>query len=370
MEKLRIGIAGAKRGRSLYKEFQKLQDAEVVAVMDPDRNSLDRFLEEFSVKSAFDDYEKLLDFGLDIVVIASPMQFHAQQAIEALNRNIHVLSEVTAAITVNECKELLLAAQESKAQYMLAENYCYMRENIAIKNMVKAGLFGKIYYGEGEYIHRLQPAYFEKEGVPTWRKTYLASKRGCTYGTHSLGPLIEWTGEAVTSVNCLGTGAHQEGRRYTNDDTTLMLCKTSGGALFKIRTDIVSNRPHNMAYYSLQGTKGCYEGPKTSADVHKVWLEDYSKGPEDWLDLSEFFNDFLPPELVDVPEEARSSHHQGADYYMVKDFVKSIREGKPVSIDIKKALLFTLPGIISEKSIELGGDHAEVPDINNWLVQK
>jgi predicted dehydrogenase len=43
---------------------------------------------------------------IDAVVIGTPMHLHASQSIEALKRNIHVLSEVTAGVSIDECKAL------------------------------------------------------------------------------------------------------------------------------------------------------------------------------------------------------------------------------------------------------------------------
>lgn len=365
MDKLRVGIVGTSRGSHFYEDFTKLEDAKVVAVMDPDQQALTRFQKEFPVKYAFTEYEDLLNSNIDVVVIASPLNFHAQQAILALKRDIHVLSEVTAATTMEDCQSLFEAVKQSKAQYMMAENYCYIRENIAIRNMVKAGVFGKIYFAEGEYLHNVTYLHYDENGNPTWRRKETMGKRGCTYGTHSLGPTLDWFNERVKYVNCLGPGSHT-GQGYENDDTTIMLCRTESGALINIRLDMVSIRPHNMGYYSLQGTNGCYEAPRVPGEEHRVWLKDYAESSEKWMPLSEFFSEFLPPELITFPNEAKGSHHWGADYFMVRDFVNCIRENKPVKIDIYKALEFTLPGLISEKSIAADGIPIEVPDVRKW----
>lgn len=365
MSKLQIGIVGTSRGKSFYDEFNKIDDVEIIGVMDLDKQALANFKQNNPVEYTFTNYEELLHCGIDIVVIASPIQFHAQQAISALEKDIHVLSEVTAATTIEDCKRLMKAVKESKAQYMLAENYCYIRENIAVSHMIEAGLFGDIYYAEGEYLHNVTSLHYDETGKPTWRRTETVSKRGCTYGTHSLGPILEWFDEPIQYVNCLGTGSHTV-PGYENDDTTLMLCRTESGALIKIRLDMVSNRPHNMSYYTLQGTKGCYETPRVPGEKHRVWLKDYAQSNEKWLLLSDFYDEFLPKELITLPEKAKRSGHWGADYFLIRDFVKCIRENKPVPIDIYKALEFTLPGILSEKSIALSGEAVKIPDIRKW----
>lgn len=365
MDKLKIGIAGTNRGKHFFEDFRKLNDTEVVAVMDPDKEAIGRFRKEHPEVNTLTSYADLLNCDIDVVVIASPIQMHAQQAILALNKNIHVLSEVTAATTIEDCWALLQAAKKSNAQYMMAENYCYIRENVAVRNMVEAGVFGKIYFAEGEYLHNVTYLHYDEHGEATWRRKEITTKRGSTYATHSLGPTLDWFNDRVKYVNCLGSGSHTV-PEYENDDSTMMLCRTENGALINIRLDMVSNRPHNMGYYSLQGTKGCYESPRVPGEEHRIWLEDYAESSEKWAPLSDFYADFLPPELIDFPEEAKGSHHWGADYFMVKEFVQCIRENKPVKIDIYKALEFTLPGILSEESVRNGGTPIEVPDVQTW----
>ena len=56
------------------------------------------------------DYEQMLErSGIDAVLIASPMQLHVPMAIAALERDIHVLSEVPAGVSVDECRALVRA---------------------------------------------------------------------------------------------------------------------------------------------------------------------------------------------------------------------------------------------------------------------
>ncbi|GGJ99281.1 glycosyl hydrolase family 109 protein 1 [Lentibacillus kapialis] len=365
MDKLRIGIAGISRGSQFYKEFSRIEGVEVTAVMDPDEQAVEKFRRQYSIDHGFTEYEDLLNATIDAVVIASPLRFHVQQAVAALKQDIHVLSEVTAATSTEDCKTLFDAVKQSKAQYMMGENYCYIRENIAIQNMAQSGVFGELYFAEGEYLHDVKYLHYDEHGRPTWRRTETMGRRGCTYGTHSLGPPLEWFGERVKYVNCVGPGSHTA-PAYENDDTTLMLCRTESGALINVRVDMVSNRPHNMGYYSLQGTKGCYEAPRVPGGKHRLWLKDYGLSSEKWMDLSDVYEDFLPIDLIEMPVERTNANHWGSDYFMVNDFVNCLRTDKPVSIDIYRALELTLPGLYSEKSIVAGGSPVEVPDVRQW----
>ena len=240
---LRVGFAGIRRSMHLLGAVRRHPKADVVAFCDLDEQAATSAAAEHGA-TAFVDYEQMLgEMALDAVVIATPMQLHAQQSMQALGRGIHVLSEVTAGVSIEECKELVAAAQASDACYMLAENCCYVRENMVINQMVRAGLFGEVYYAEGEYLHQIRDL-IEKG---PWRQAWQAGVNGCTYGTHSLGPILQWfQGQRVVAVSCVGSGHHYtqpNGRPYPQEDTVVMMCKMSGGGLVKIRVDLLSNRP-------------------------------------------------------------------------------------------------------------------------------
>ena len=107
-------------------------------------------------------------------------------------------------------------------------------------------------------------------------------KRGCTYGTHSLGPALEFFGPdaRVETVSCIGSGVHTD-PQHPHDDTCLMLCRLNAAGnhgVIKVRLDMMSNRPHIQAYYSLQGTRGAYEGARGLGDQPKIWVEESGIG--------------------------------------------------------------------------------------------
>lgn len=362
MKKIKVGIAGIRRGFQIYRHLLTMRDVQVTAVADP---QAERFheAERFAGVRRFDTFATMLDSGIDAVVIATPLTLHAEQTIAALERGIHVLCEVTAATTLEECRALLQAGARSRAKYMAAENFCYFRENVAVRNMVRAGLFGQIYYAEGEYIGRpMFPAQLvDGAGNPTWRKTLLADKRGCLYGTHGLGPVLGWFDEPISEVSCFGSGNYTE-PSCRADNTTQMMCRTARtSALIRVRVDHMTLRPNNY-YFGLQGTKASYEAPRSANEMHRIWFhrEPYANA---WEPFADCMNDFLPREMADMPAEARDSLYGGADYFMTKDFIQCILEDKPSPLDLGTAVRMAAPCIVSEQSIEAGGVPVAVPDL-------
>jgi len=359
---LKVGIVGLRRGSSFF-TFNLMPGAEVTAICDIDREQLNQCGDHHHVSNRYTRYEDMLRADLDIVVIATPLPLHAGQAIQALNAGMHVLSEVPAAATLDECYALAEAVERSGMKYMMAENYCYIRENVLLKELITAGKFGELYFGEGEYVHDCKHLLYYSDGSLTWRGLLALERNGNVYPTHSLGPLYQMFGERVVSVCCLGSGVHTiPGTKL--EDTTLTLCKTKSGKLLKLRFDMVSNRPHNLRYYSLQGTRGCYEAPRGLGDDHKVWFADDCKGYE-WKPLKDYEERFLPEEWKHPPEEALKTGHWGSDYFVVRDFAESILHNRKPPIDVYDALNMTAPGIASQESITRGGAPVEVPDFKN-----
>lgn len=366
--KLNVGIVGAAgRGASFLEAFEANSVTRIHALCDIRKDAITEVAKMLGVSEVYTDYGEMLTRSeLDIVVIGTPMVFHGPQAILALKQGIHVLSEVTAAVSLQECQKLVEADRHSEAVYMMAENSNYLKANVLVKELVRQGLFGDVYYAEGEYLHELK----ELNEKTIWRRTWQTGIDGITYGTHSLGPVLQWMEcDRIVRVCCEGSGHHyrdSSGLPYKNQDSCVMLCKTSKGGLIKIRVDMLSERPHAMANYSLQGTRGCYESARYKGDWNKIWLMDFCEEKDVWMDLTMLEEKYLPDIWRDPPEGVKKAGHGGSDYFTVFEFVNSILYGKSPLIGIHEALDMTLPGLISQASVAEGGVWMDVPDSRLW----
>jgi predicted dehydrogenase len=355
---LRVGIVGAARGTGFVSGLRSVSDEALLhAVYDPDREARKRFAAEHGVEIECESYAQLLEH-VDLLVLSSPQHHHVPQAVAALDAGIHVLSEVPAAVSLEQAYDLLAAYRRSSARYMLAENYCYIRSNLVVREMARRGVFGELYYGEGEYLHELKGLSRHADGRPTWRYYWQHGRAGHPYPTHSLGPLLQWFGDRVTAVSCVGTGRHTA-PEFVLDDTVLLLCRTSRGGLLRIRYDTLSNRPHLMDYYSVQGTKGGYEAGRAEGEHPRVHLQ--GRSPEGrWEPLDSYADEFLPDRYRQPPPGAAG--HWGADAWPIVEFVKAVLGETDVPIDIYAALEMSLPGVVSERSYAENGAWLHVPD--------
>lgn len=371
---IKVGIAGA-RGLSTIKGFQALEETEVVALCDLDEELLREQSQQHGIPRTYRVFEDMLESDIDAIVVATPMHLHVPQTIAALHAGKHVLCEVTAGVTMDELWWLKETVESTGKVYMMAENYCYIPQNQIIRNMVEQGLFGDVYFGEGEYLHELKrltigynraTSNASAASRPSWRKYWQLGKRGNFYPTHSLGPVMQWfKGDRIKSVSCFGTGWHTA-PDLRQEDTTITLCQMESGKLIKLRLDCISERPHNLTYYTLQGTKGSYEAPRGLGDQHKIWFTSMDENSDHarWRPLSDFHH-YLPDRYKNAKEEQKAAGHWGGDFFIVQDFVEAIKGTVPPAIDVYDACEWTAVALLSELSVMNGGRTMDMPDFRN-----
>lgn len=375
---VRLGLVGAGgRGSDFASLLWSLGDdaIEVTALCDTDPGALAEASGSFPHAARFDSLDALIDAAAaDAVLISTPMPLHAPMSIACLERGVHVLCEVPAAVSVEEARELAKAADASEAVYAMAENYIFSTPNRMVRALAHAGCFGTIYWGRGAYLHELR----ELNETTPWRRIWQTGVRGVTYPTHSVGPLLDWSGDdRVTKVACAGSGSHHadpRGEPY-HDDSSTLLGRFASGGLIEVRVDMVSDRPHAMDQYELQGTDGAYECPRGGEG--RVWLRELDPEPA-WRPLAEAYEAVRKhraaavghvqpvPALEPVPPGVG---HGGGDYFVLRDFVAAVREDGEPTTDVHRALDMTLPGLVSTRAIE-GETWVDVPDSRAWVDEE
>jgi hypothetical protein len=117
-----------------------------------------------------------------------------------------------------------------------------------------------------------------------------------------------------------------------------------------------------MTYYSLQGTKGCYEASRSTNDDYRIWLEGMEENGDDrqWRSLDNF-REYLPERYQNATEEQKAAGHWGGDFFIVQDFIDAIVKGVKPAIDVYEACEWTAVGLLSELSVMNGGRQMEMP---------
>ncbi len=350
---LKAGVVGAGRGHSFVAVMSRLPEFEVAAICDLEESRAAELAERYQVPTVHTDFEAFLEEGLDVVVVATPPEFHVPQSVAALERGCHVLSEVPAANSLEECPRLAEAALAGPGKYMLAENCNYWAFLETWREIVAQGRLGKIMYAEAEYIHALGGLRRIPDGSPTWR----AFIPPIHYCTHSLGPLLALSGDRVVRAVGMNTGSNLD-TEFGTIDMEVGLFHTERGAVIKILCGFGVVREPSFHYYSVYGTKGTLETTRGSDHPFGTTLAFF----EDVRHLRNMIRIPLDTQHPNVPHWALELGHGTAEYAMIRAFADSILQDTPPPIDARRALAMSVPGLVAHQSAVQGGELREVPE--------
>ncbi len=381
MKKIRFAVLGTgPRGQSIETIYSAHPDVEFVAVCD----TADGYAEEAAKilsevtgnrPKAFTSYEEMSKNAVyDAVCITCDPDIQVDYAVAEMDRGIHVMTEVPAAYTIDQCWKLVNGVRKNGVKYQLAEQTRYWNFIAKWREMAQRQEFGKIYYAEGEYLH-FEPSwdYYRNkktghrvwtndpsyENSSEWERTwrYRAFQDPIWYLPHELSPLLSITGGRIENVSCLGT---RRGSYYTKGfdtrDLECALMQCSGDVIFSLRAGFTSpygfKRETGAHWYQVKGTEKTVEWARSTVDMPKS----YSVS-EGWVEHPEW--GCADP---DAPEEFKRASHGGADYYPMYYFVDSIINDKTPPMDVYKAVETAAPAILAAESARQGGVRLEVPD--------
>lgn len=353
MALFRVGLVGVGRGSGYGHVFAQDERCEIVACCDVNPDALARFQRELQLPDnrCFPNYEDFVNVEMDIVFIGTPIPFHAKQTIMAVESGKHVLCEVTAAYTVQECAQIIEAVKRTGKRYMLAENCCYWPFVKQWRQWIQGGRLGEIFYAECEYIHEIRSLIVDPEtGNLRWR----AKRPPLHYCSHSLGPILEITQDRI--VRACGCGSSRlilpEGD-VGGIDIQVALFETQKGAIIKLLRSSVAPRKPPLHYYMLQGTKGFVESSRRGVPgTGMLYVEDEMSEPQE-IEVSTID--------ASLPAAARAGGHGTAEYALVQDFLMALQSGQKPPLDEIRALDLTVPGLIAHESAMRGGCWLDVP---------
>ena len=110
------------------------------------------------------DYEALLARNdVDLVLVATPWNWHAPMALAAMNHGKDVAIEVPGVTTIEDCWKIVHTSEQTRRHCMMLENCCYGYNETLILRMIHAGVFGELLVRRGRLHSRsARGAVFER----------------------------------------------------------------------------------------------------------------------------------------------------------------------------------------------------------------
>ena len=366
MSKLKIGVFGAGRGRSIAKYLKGSNEAELVAVCDKYEPALTRCrkkIEEFGINNViyYSDFEDFFQHDMDAVILANYAYQHAPFAIKFLKSGRHVLSEVLTCATLKEAVELIEAVESSNKIYSYGENYGYTPVRWEMRRRYQNGDIGELMYAEGEYLHDCtsDPENLWHELTYGQRDHWRNQSYSTFYCTHSLGPILQMTGLRPVSV----TGFETRNMPYLRN-----VGKAAGVCGMEIVTlengAIVKSLHGGLKHTEKQGGTFLLNGDKGGLrDIRDGYLEAYIE--DETVPYLDRFTTYKAPVIVAGSEK---SGHGGADFFLTYYFIKSIlgdEEARKNTVDVYTAVDMCIPGILAYRSICNGNIPVKVPNLRD-----
>ncbi len=396
IDTVRIGFVGlGMRGSGAIYRYTFLDGVKIVALCDVVPENVekaqkvlrDKGLPKADVYTGDEDWKKMCERDdIDLIYVCTHWGLHTPIAVYAMEHGKHVVTEVPAALTINQCWELVNTAEKTRKHCMQLENCNYDFFEIATLNMAQQGLFGEIVHCEGAYIHDLRWLNFDENGYwNMWRLKQLEENDGNTYPTHGFGPISHLMNihrgdkmNYITSMSSdqfgmtayakekFGEDSDYAKREYKKGDINTSLIKTSKGKTIMLQHDVTSPRPYSRLH-TVSGTKGfAQKYPKQG-----IALEPNAHSFMSDNQLDSLLTLYTHPIVVDIEEKAKEvGGHGGMDFIMDYRLIYCLRNGLPLDQDVYDAAEWSSIIELSRLSVENQSMPVVVPDFTRGAYKK
>ena len=399
LETVRAGFIGlGSRGPGHVMNLTKIEGVQIVGLSDLLEEEVQKVNKRVTTlghkptlySGAQDEWKKLCDRkDVDIIYISTPWHLHTPMALYAMEMGKHVFIEVPAAVTIEECWQLVETSERTKKHCMMLENTCYDFFELLTLNMARQGFFGELVHAEGAYIHNLLDGNFSKTGYQDmWRLKENATRRGNLYPTHGLGPVCQAMdinrGDKLEYLNSLSSMDFQMAAKAKElaskddfykqfaDDTfrgnmNTTSIRTTRGRSIMIQHDVTSPRPYSRIHL-ISGTKGTalkYPEPGRISNSHNGWLSE--------TEYKAVEEKYTPAIVKKVGELAKKvGGHGGMDFLMDWRVIDCLRNGLPLDQDVYDAASWSSVFPLSEWSVNNRSNSIDVPDFTRgaWRSNK
>ncbi len=391
LEKVRIGILGVgNRGSAAVPRLAGLPGVEITALCDVYEDRVAKQVKVLSEqgKSAPECYSGSKDewrrvcesANVDLIYICTPWLWHTPMAVYAMQCGKHAVTEVPAAMTIEQCWQLVDTAEATQRHCMSLENCCYGYNEMLALMLCRKGVLGELVHGEAGYLHDQRASNLNEEASGSnqgqWRLEWAKQHTGNPYPTHGLGPVCQYMDinrgdrfEALTSMSTaqfglslaaaakFGKGSEQAKTVYKLGDMNTTLIRTYRGKTIMVQYDTSSPRPYSRLN-TISGTKGIL----TDYPL-RVALDPKA---DEWMseqELEALKAKYVHP-LWDKNGEAakKAGGHGGMDFLMDLRLCHCLRKGLPLDISVYDSALWSSVVELSERSVLRGGAPVAVPD--------
>lgn len=178
MNKLKFAIVGC--GRISYKHIEAIyhnrEDCELVAVCDVVKERAEKRKQEYESLAQrqrvgiYTDYKQMLDeCEIDVVTIATESGYHAEIALECINKQKHVVIEKPMAMNAEDCEKIIVAAEQQEVKLTVSHQNRFNPVVQKLRYAKEQGGFGKLVNITARILWNRSDDYYKQA---PWRGTW------------------------------------------------------------------------------------------------------------------------------------------------------------------------------------------------------
>jgi len=385
IDPVRLGFVGVGlQGTSHVRNFLRIDGIEIRAVCDivEEKVTLVQNMVEETGSPRPDGYSRSeTDFkrlcerdDIDLVFNSTPWKWHVPVCLEAMKTGKHAATEVPAALTIDECWQLVETSERTRRYCIMMENCCYGRQEMMMLNMVRKGLFGELIHSEAGYLHDLREVKFENRNEGLWRRDHSINRDGNLYPTHGLGPVAQRMNinrgdqfEYLVSMSSISRGLYlyaqehfssddpRSKETYKLGDVNVCLIHTVNGKTITLYHDCNLPRPYSRGNL-VQGTKGIAHGYPD-----RIYIEGRSPAHR-WEPLEDYTAEYEHPLWTKLEQKAIGAGHGGMDFLEDYRLIRALRTGVQPDLDVYDAAAWSVVSEMSERSVANKSRPVDFPD--------
>jgi predicted dehydrogenase len=370
--KLRVALVGLGFGGEFVPIYLHHPAVAEIAICDTDPRVLAEVGDTYDIKRRFNSLDEVLaSADINAVHLVTPIPLHARQAMAVMDAGKHCACTVPMATTLDDLRELVATQKRTGKNYMMMETAVYTREFLFVKKMLQDGELGQIQFLRGAHYQDMEnwPSYWR--GLPPMH-----------YATHAVAPLLALAETRATKVHCFGSG-HMRAE----------LCQQYGNpfpiesAIFQLDRDGVAAEVTRSLFHTARGYSESFNIYAENATFEWQQIEaeepilfrmeplrpgrgrpitvEHVQAPDRQDLLPEPIRRFTRRGVYDESKPHLSflqgGGHGGSHPHLVNEFVSSIVEQRPPSINAITAANWTAPGICAHLSALANGELVTVP---------
>lgn len=287
----------------------------IVALCDIYPGKAEKLAEDFALEAdIYDDHEKMLERkDIDVVSICTPPYTHREIAVNFLNSSKHVLVEKPMASSLQECDEMIAAAEANQTTLSVISQNRFTNPMMKLKHVLDTKLMGPILHIQVDSHWWRGHSYYDL----WWRGTWEKEGGGCTlnHAVHHID-IFKWMHGMPEEVTAITSNVAHDNAEV--EDLSVAICKYRDGSLAQITSSVVHHGEEQQLIF--QGKQ---------ARVSVPWKVTASKSQENGFPVQD---ESLEQQLQQVYDDQENLSHEG-HAGQIRDVLRAVSEKREVLVD-------------------------------------